>query len=47
MQLLADEHETARSELYVAPDGLGTDWTVQEVPFQASARGTSVPALFP
>jgi hypothetical protein len=40
-------HETALNMLNVAPVGLGVDWIAQEVPFQTSARGNSVPALFP
>ena len=36
-QNVADVHETPESPADVDPAGLGTDWSVQEVPSQASA----------
>jgi hypothetical protein len=43
MHWVAAGHDMPDRLLYVAPDGLGVDATVQLVPFQVSARVKSPP----
>ena len=40
-------HDTAFRKLNCAPGGLGVAWMRQVVPFQCSAKVTSVPELVP
>jgi hypothetical protein len=44
VQAVLELHDTPDKKLYIAPVGLGIDWTDQLVPFQASANARSVPA---
>jgi hypothetical protein len=41
VQAVADEHDTPRSRLFLAPVGLGVGWMDQRVPFQCSASVSS------
>src|ERR1700694_1372052 len=43
VHMVEEEHETAASWVNSDPAGLGVDWIVQVVPFQASARVTVLP----
>ena len=46
VQAPADVHDTLRKMVPNVPAGLGVAWTVQLVPFQASASASVVWALF-
>lgn len=45
MQAVADEQDTPVRMLAPASEGFGVDWSAHFVPFQCSARVTSVPDL--
>jgi hypothetical protein len=45
VQAVAELHDTAFSWLARAPEALGIDWTAHAVPFQSSAKATTLPLL--